>query len=100
MGIGSGISFNCLWFRFELISKMEFDSITKRHFGDSYDSCSESYDSYDSYGESYDSYDSCSESIDSLKLNEYELFIRHVVSTNFSEEANVSNSNLIYIPYS
>lgn len=79
---------------------MEFDSITKRHFGDSYDSCSESYDSYDSCSESYDSYDSCSESIDSLKLNEYELFIRHVVSTNFSEEANVSNSNLIYIPYS
>lgn len=99
---------------------MEFDSITKRHFGDSYDSCSESYDSYDSYGESYDSYDSCSESydsydsygesydsydscsesIDSSKLNEYELFIRHVVSTNFSEEANVSNSNIIYIPYS
>ena len=89
---------------------MEFESVTERHFGDSYDSCSESidsydscsesYDSYDSYGESYDSYDSCSESIDSLKLNEYELFIRHVVSTNFSEEANVSNSNLIYIPYS
>lgn len=69
---------------------MEFDSITKRHFGDSYDSCSESYDSYDS----------CSESIDSSKLNEYELFIRHVVSTNFSEEANVSNSYYIYIPYS
>ena len=90
MGIGSGISFNCLWFRFELISKMEFESVTERHFGDSYDSCSESYDSYDS----------CSESIDSSKLNEYELFIRHVVSTNFSEEANVSNSNLIYIPYS